>query len=382
MLLTLPVGFAGAAIDLKNVTFKLRDGFANGVYSPTVSGTAAQGASLVNLTTGTMGVSVPVGAHCYFAGDLTKYRVTARTVNAGVDEVQSLAANTATGGTFDITFTLPSGNSGATVDVTLIDYDETSANIQTAVDTAFAGQYISGTLYTAGDIAVTGGPASTTPVVFTFSGASAAKHQWPQTTIDDTNLTGGSGGAFTTTTEGAAAGATDSISITPTLAAALSGGEAITFAGIELTMEVGEGNMTYDITRNIELLRDRGVLDTARLGDEEGVEVEFSFTWKFIKALPNATTPSIEDFLFREGAAAAYTSAGIGDCDPYAVTIVLENKPTCKLTSGELDEEIVFPAFYYTSLNHDAEAGTVTCSGICNVTKPTVTRKDLSGSSP
>lgn len=376
----LPVGFA--PIDLKSCTVKLRDGFGNDIYSPTVAATETLGSTVIEITVGTMGKSVPVGAHCTFAGDTTKYRVTARTVDAtGADEVQSLSANTATGGTFTVTIVFPAGNSGKTVTTAAIAYDAASSAVQTAVDTAMAGQAINGVTYTAGDITVAGGPCNTTAVTFTYDGTSCAKKDWGTMTVDGASLTGGSAGTVTTTTPGEAVGATESITITPTLAKALSGGEAITFSGIELSIEVGEGNLTYDETREVEIMLDRGILDEARLADETPLAVSFGFTWKFIRTIAGSATPSVEEALKRIGPAANWTSSAVGECAPYALDLIIENKPTCTETN-ELHEEIVFPEFYYTALNHDAEAGLVTCEGICNATMATVTRKNLSGSTP
>jgi hypothetical protein len=369
-----------AVIDLKNVTVKLRDGFDNDVYSPTVASTEAEDATVIEITTGTMGASVPVGAHCTFAGDTTKYRVTARTLDAtGADEVQSLSANTGTG-TFTLTVVFPPGNSGKTVTTGNIAIDAASSAVQTAIDAAMAGEAVNGVDYTAGDITVAGGPADTSPTTFTYDGTSCAKLNWGTMTLDDTGITG-TAGTISVTTPGEAAGATESITITPALVVALSGGEAITFSGIELSAELGEGNLTYDETREVEILLDRGILDEARLGDEQPMAVSFTFTWKFIRAISGASTPSIEQALKNTGPASTWTTADSNTCAPYAVDIVLENVPPCSGV-GELDEEIVFPAFYYTSLSHDADAGQVSVDGICNAKEATVTREDLSGSTP
>lgn len=379
-MLSFPIGFG--PIDLKNTTMKLRDGFGNDIYSPTVASTEAQGSTVIEITAGTMGSSVPVGAHCYFAGDSTKYRVTARTLDAtGADEVQSMAANTATAGTFTLTIVFPPGNSGKTAVTGNIAFDAASSVVQTAVDAAMADQAVNGVDYTAGDITVAGGPCNTTPVTFTYDGTSCAKKNWGLMTVDGTLLVGGSAGVVTTTTPGERPGSTESITITPVLVSALSGGEAITFSGIELSIGVGEGNLTYDEVREVEVLLDRGLLDEARLGDETPLSVGFGFTWKFIRTISGAATPSVEEALKRIGPAADWTTTAAGECALYALDLVLENKPAC-VAANELHEEIVFPEFMHTSLSHDADAGLVTCDGICRATTATVTRKDLSGSTP
>jgi hypothetical protein len=84
----------------------------------------------------------------------------------GTNEVQSLAAIASTSGTFQLAITLP-GNAAVN---TVVPFDGTAAAIQILVDAAFAGEVVNGVAYAAGDIAVTGGPMDTNPVVLTFSG--------------------------------------------------------------------------------------------------------------------------------------------------------------------------------------------------------------------
>lgn len=107
---------------------------------------------------------------------------------AGVDEIQSIAAHVAaTGGTFTLNVL---GN-----DTAAIAYDADAAAIQTAVD------LVSGV--TAGHVAITGGPLTTTPLTITFSGDDVDETDQPQTTIDGALLTiAGTPGAVTTPTSG------------------------------------------------------------------------------------------------------------------------------------------------------------------------------------
>lgn len=121
----------------------------------------------------------------------------------GTDEVQTLAASGASAGTFDITVgvRLPTGD--IQVAVSAIAYNETPANIQTAVDSALSGAV---TGYTNGDVAVSGaGTADLNDTVFTYSGASVTDTQHPLSTVDGTGLTGGGSEAFAETTAGQAA---------------------------------------------------------------------------------------------------------------------------------------------------------------------------------
>jgi hypothetical protein len=106
---------------------------------------------------------------------------------AAVNEVQTLSAFVgATGGTFTLTF---GGKTTAP-----IAYNAVAATIQTALEAL--------TSVGVGDIVVTGGPASTTAVVFTFGNDKAGSNQ-PVITIDKSGVTGlTSGGVVTTTTQG------------------------------------------------------------------------------------------------------------------------------------------------------------------------------------
>jgi hypothetical protein len=115
------------------------------------------------------------------------------------NEVQSIAAHqgTVSGGTFTLAFTLWDGTEFETGNIA---FDANAATIEAAIDTAADG-VVEG--FTAGDIAVTGGPLTTTPVVLTFSGDSVAGQNHDPVVVDDALLTGGgSAGAVSVTTEG------------------------------------------------------------------------------------------------------------------------------------------------------------------------------------
>jgi hypothetical protein len=84
--------------------------------------------------------------------------------------------------------------------VTSIAFDETPANIQTALDTA-AGSAVTG--YTDGDIAVAGqGTADLNDTVFTYSGTPVTSRQHPLSTVDGGSLTGGGSESFAETEGG------------------------------------------------------------------------------------------------------------------------------------------------------------------------------------
>ena len=367
-----------APIDLKDATVRLKDGFGNlyngTTYVPTVDAAGAEiGDSVVPITPGTFGPTVPVGAHCRFASDLTKYEVTARTLSAGVDEVQSMSANGAASGTFTLAFTLP-GNSA--VVTTAIDFDATEAEMQTIVDAACAALEVGGIPYTANDIVVdNASTAAAAATGFTFSGNSVKDRSIVPIVADITSLVTPAGGVISQTTSGEEVGSTLSISVYPLLVAAVVSTDVITFLPIELEIKIGEGNMTYDESREVVFIRDRGALDTLKEGDEQPMDVSFDFTWEFIRAISGGTTPTIEEVLKHIGAATTWISSNVTDpCAPYVVDVEIVNAPECGIILAEV---IRLPIFFYTKLSHDAGAAQVSCTGQCNATMAIITRTNL-----
>jgi hypothetical protein len=116
-----------------------------------------------------------------------------------VNEVQNIAifGGSPSAGTFTLTFTLKSGETFTTA---AIAYDANATTIRTAINVAATAASIVG--WTNADIAITGGPLTTTPLVITFSGNSVKALNHSQTTINAGSVTGGTAGAATTSTQG------------------------------------------------------------------------------------------------------------------------------------------------------------------------------------
>jgi hypothetical protein len=106
---------------------------------------------------------------------------------AGASEVQSLSSSGASAGTFTLTF---KGQTTAPI---------AFGAINSAVQSAIQALSTVGS----GNVTVSGGPANTTALVFTFAGTLANLPQ-PMIQIDKTGLTGATGGVFTQTTAGTA----------------------------------------------------------------------------------------------------------------------------------------------------------------------------------
>src|SRR6266576_3971774 len=90
-------------------------------------------------------------------------------------------------------------------------------------------------------------------------------------------------------------------------------------AGHSITVTLGTGNLTYEEKRNIEYVKDRGLLDTVREGDEEPVDVRLDATWENLTGVGGA--PTVEDAMKRRGPAATWTSTSADPCEPFAVDI-------------------------------------------------------------
>jgi hypothetical protein len=165
---------------------------------------------------------------------------------------------------------------------------------------------------------------------------------------------------------------TTSITFTPALAGAVNDGAAITWMPHRLQIRIGEGNVQWTEKRPVMYTKDRGRLDTVKLGDEEPMEVKLDFTWEFLKA-STAETPTIEDVLKQRGEASDWVTSAEDVCEPYAVNIVIEYTPPC--TTSQL-EVYTLQDFRYEDLGHDLKQAQVSVSGKCNVKEATVTRVD------
>lgn len=141
----------------------------------------------------------------------------------------------------------------------------------------------------------------------------------------------------------------------------------------EVTVKVGEGNLTYTEARTIQYTRDRGVLDEVREGDEEPVDVRMDFTWEYLTSVTTTGgTPTIEEALKKEGDAHDWTSSDADACRPYAVDLEVTIAPTPSACGDQ--EVITLSDFRWESLDHDLRAGTVSVAGKCNVTRATIVR--------
>lgn len=186
------------------------------------------------------------------------------------------------------------------------------------------------------------------------------------------NITGDSQ-AYTVTSVTNFSGNTTGITFTPGLQQDVADDVVLNFGPNRMQVVIGEGNLTYDEKRPIQYMKDRGKLDTTRLGDEEPIDVRLDLRWEFLSTPIGATTPTIEEALKQIGPAASWVSSSADPCEPFAVNLEIHYTPLCSDVEKEL---IVLPDYRYESLAHDAKAGTISTSGKCNATQATRTRVD------
>lgn len=147
----------------------------------------------------------------------------------------------------------------------------------------------------------------------------------------------------------------------------------------EVEVKIGEGNLSYTERRNMEYLKDKGLLDTVREGDEEPVDVRFDFQWEYLTSDSGATVPTVEEALKREGEAAAWVTSATDGCEPYAVDLEIVYAPDC--TGGGVtneDETILLADFRWEELEHDIRGGSVAATGKSNVTRAAISRSHSS----
>ncbi len=366
-----------ARIELRDATIRIKDGLAGtALINEMTPGASDTDVGIDNISLNTVNAyRVPVGARFTVstAGNVTEYTVTARVESAGVDEVQSLSASGATAGTFTLTFTLaeesdPDGLGPFTT--AAIAYDAAPAAIQTAVDLALA------TLptYVAGDITVAGaGTAEANPTTFTFDGDSVDNANHPLATVNGAGLTGGGTEAITVTTEGQFVQQTTNITFTPAWGTPTpADNDTITFTSNQVEVKIGDGNVTYTENKEYEYELDRGVLDTVREGDEQPMDVTIDFVYEFVTTGTNEAI-TVVDALKGKGGAAEFVSSSADPCEPYAVDIEIEHDPGA--CGGAQKEITTFPDFRHDTLEFDLSEATISATGRCNATEPTIVRE-------
>ena len=165
-------------------------------------------------------------------------------------------------------------------------------------------------------------------------------------------------------------GPTTAITFPPALGAGTyAAGAAVTFAPQELSVKIGDGDLKYSEASQYHYDLDRGLLDSVRDGDEVPLDVSLNFTWTAtISGTSESITPM--EAIKQNGAASEWVSTG-GDCEPYAVDLVVVHTPIC---GSSQPETYVFPQFRSEKRGPDFKSAAISIDGKCNATEPTITR--------
>ncbi len=147
----------------------------------------------------------------------------------------------------------------------------------------------------------------------------------------------------------------------------------------EITIKIGEGNITWTEKQSVEYTLNAGILPSsgggaARLGDDQPIDVSFDILWEYYKSSgAEAATPV--EALQNIGAASSWTTTDTVDpCAPYAVDIEIKYDPTCTTGVTNPIETTTLPIFRWEQLSYDISAGQISCSGTCQALVATSVR--------
>jgi hypothetical protein len=157
-------------------------------------------------------------------------------------------------------------------------------------------------------------------------------------------------------------GASTGLTLYPALLSAQADDAVINVIGNGIYAKLGEGNLTYSEKRNLIYIRDRGFIDTMKVGDDEPIDVSLDFTWEFLRSAGAGFVPTIEEAVKQVGQAATWVSTSADPCEPYSVNVWLSDIPPC----GTDAESIQLSEFRWTSLAHDLQGGKVSVKASCN----------------
>ena len=166
-------------------------------------------------------------------------------------------------------------------------------------------------------------------------------------------------------------GPTTNITFTPAIA---TGGVAddavITFLPQRVTVKIGEGDLTWTESRELIYDRDRDLLDTVRLGQEQPVSVELNFTFEYVTTESGQLITPV-DALKQTGEADEWVSSSSDLCEPYAVDLYVIHNVPC---GTDQDQDFRFQDFRWESLDYSIQDATIAVSGQCNVANVVTTR--------
>ena len=163
---------------------------------------------------------------------------------------------------------------------------------------------------------------------------------------------------------------TTNVTFTPPATVEVADVTNITFLPQRLVFKIGEGDFNWSEANEYIYDRDRGILDDVREGDDQPMSIDTAFTFEYYTASTgNPPTPS--DALKQSGEASEWVSSATDQCQPYAIDLVLLHCVPC---GTDEDQEFLFPDFRADEKGYAIGDGSVSLTGQCNATEPTVTR--------
>lgn len=136
----------------------------------------------------------------------------------------------------------------------------------------------------------------------------------------------------------------------------------------KLEFEIGEGNFTYSEKREREVKLSRGRLARVKDADEQPMDVNFDLIWETLTAHSGGNDVIPTDALKRKRSAADWVSTG-GECQPFAVDVILDKRPDCA-TLTKPNELLIFPEFRYNSIDGDLSSAQLSVPGISFALEP------------
>jgi hypothetical protein len=165
---------------------------------------------------------------------------------------------------------------------------------------------------------------------------------------------------------------TTNVVFTPATATGVLNAAVITFLPQRIEISIGDGDLSWTENREIIYDRDRDLLDTVRLGEEQPLEIDLAFTFEYVTTESGQTITPV-DAIKRIGEATEWVSSSSDLCEPYAVDIYVLHCVPC---GTDQDQDFLFQDFRYESLDYSIQDASIAVSGRCNVTDVTTTRSN------